>query len=154
VALFLSTYVNKVDRKGRVSVPAPFRSALAGQSFHGIVAYPSFKTTAIECCDMGWMAEASQRLETLEQYSEQYDDLTTIFADSQQLGFDGEGRIMLPEAFCQFAGITETAAFVGIGPTFQIWEPAAHEAVKREARERARQKGLTLPPRRPAGAAS
>ncbi len=157
VALFLSTYVNKVDRKGRVSVPAPFRAALAGQSFHGIVAFPSFKNTAIECCGYDRMEEVSAQLETLGQFSDEYESLSTLFADAEQLGFDGEGRIMLPESLCQFAGITENAAFVGSGPTFQIWEPAAHEAMRREARDRARQTGLTLSPRKPApsaGAAS
>ena len=48
VALFLSTFVNKIDRKGRVSVPAPFRAALAGQSFHGLVAFRSYKLPAVE----------------------------------------------------------------------------------------------------------
>ena len=40
MALFLDTFVNKIDRKGRVSVPATFRAALDGQAFHGIVALP------------------------------------------------------------------------------------------------------------------
>ncbi len=60
VALFISTFVNKVDKKGRVSVPAPFRAALAGQSFAGIVAYPSFVLSAIEACGIDRMEELSQ----------------------------------------------------------------------------------------------
>ena len=43
VELFFSTFVNKVDRKGRVSVPATFRAAVADQSFPGIIVFPSFK---------------------------------------------------------------------------------------------------------------
>jgi MraZ protein len=150
VALFLSTIVNKVDRKGRVSVPAPFRAALTGQSFGGIVAFRSFKLDAIECRDMATMEEMSARLDTLEQFSEEYDSLATLFADSQQLAFDGEGRIMLPKNLMDHAGIGETAAFVGLGSTFQIWEPTAFEQHKQALRERARRNGMTLPPRRPA----
>ena len=33
MALFLSTFENKVDTKGRVSVPSQFRSMLHGQDF-------------------------------------------------------------------------------------------------------------------------
>jgi MraZ protein len=151
VALFLSTFTNKVDRKGRVSVPASFRAAVAGQSFAGIVAYRSFKLDALEGCDVGRIAEMSQRLDTLEQFSEEHDNLSSIFADMQQLAFDPEGRIVLPEPLAGHAGITDVAVFVGRGSTFQIWEPGRYERHETEVRERARRQGTTLPPlRRPA----
>ena len=40
MALFIDTFVNRIDKKGRVSVPATFRAALNGQGFHGIVGLP------------------------------------------------------------------------------------------------------------------
>ena len=49
MALFIDTFVNRIDRKGRVSVPAAYRTALAGQSFSGIVALPAFKYRALTC---------------------------------------------------------------------------------------------------------
>lgn len=145
VALFLSTFVNKVDRKGRVSVPASFRAALAGQSFAGIVAFRSFRTAAIEGSGIDRIEEMSARLDALDQFSEDYESLASIFADAQQMPFDGEGRIVLPEALAAHAGITDSAAFVGLGRTFQIWEPAAHERHQAEMRERAKRLGTTLP---------
>jgi MraZ protein len=148
VALFLSTVVNKVDRKGRVSVPAAFRAALVGQNFAGIVAYRSFKLDAIEGCDLARIEEMSSRLDTLEQFSEEYDNLASIFAEAQQLAFDGEGRIVLPESLAAHAGITEAAAFVGQGRTFQIWEPERYRRHQVEIRERAKRQGTTLPPAR------
>ena len=45
---FLSTYLNRVDRKGRVSVPAAYRTALANSNFQGIIAYPSVTEPVIE----------------------------------------------------------------------------------------------------------
>src|ERR1700704_3627809 len=97
VALFLSTFVNKVDRKGRGSVPASFRAALAGQSFAGIVAYRSFKNSAIEGSGIDRLEEMSMRLDALDEFSEERESLASIFADSQQLAFDAEGRIVLPQ---------------------------------------------------------
>jgi MraZ protein len=145
VALFLSTFVNKVDRKGRVSVPASFRAALAGQSFAGIVAFRSFKSAAIEGSGIDRIEEMSTRLDALDQFSEENESLASIFADAQQLAFDGEGRIVLPQILVEHAGITETAAFVGLGRTFQIWEPEAHAAHQSGLRERAKRQGTTLP---------
>ena len=149
LALFLSTFVNKVDRKGRVSVPATFRASLTGQAFNGIVAYRSFKLPSIEAGGIDRMEEMSARIDTLDEFSEDRDSLSSIFAEAQQLAFDGEGRVVLPEALCQHAGITESAAFVGQGRTFQIWEPQRFDRHQQELRERARRQGTTLPARRP-----
>jgi MraZ protein len=147
VALFLSTFVNKVDRKGRVSVPAPFRAALASQTFAGIVAFPSFKLPAVEGSGIDRMEEMSARHDGLGQFSEDHESLAVIFADAQQLPFDGEGRIVLPQSLCEHAGIGESAAFVGLGRTFQIWEPDRFKHHQESLRDRARRNGLTLPPR-------
>ena len=145
MALFLDTFVNKLDRKGRVSVPAAYRQQLATQPFQGIVALPSFKHPAIHCGDLIWLAEISRDLDAVELFSEQHDDLTTaFFSDTRQLPFDGEGRIVLPPALIERAGIRDLAAFVGRGAYFEIWEPAAIDAYKVEARRRALEKGRTL----------
>ena len=147
MALFLSTFVNKVDRKGRVSVPATFRAALNGQTFNGIIAFRSFKLPALEASGIDRMEEMSARIDALPEFSEERDSLASLFADAQQLAFDGEGRIVLPETLCQHAGIGEAAAFVGLGKTFQIWEPPAFEKHQQDLRERARRQGTTLPSR-------
>lgn len=145
MALFIDTFVNKVDRKGRVSVPATFRAALAGQEFHGVIAFPSFKYRAIQCAGMDWMQSLSKNVSQVDLFSDEHDDLTaTLFADAKQLPFDGEGRIVLPPSLAEHAGITEQAAFVGRGPSFEIWEPATLDAYKAEARRRALEKGRTL----------
>ncbi len=139
MALFLSTFVNKVDKKGRVSVPAPFRAALAGQSLAGIVAYPSFVMPAIEACGIERMEELSRSVDQFNPFSDEHDAFASaLFADSHQLPWDGEGRVILPPALRETAGIGEIAVFVGRGATFQIWEPGAAEANRRQARERAR----------------
>jgi len=146
VALFLSTFVNKVDRKGRVSVPATFRAAVADQSFPGIVVFPSFKYAALDGSGIKRMEEMSERLNTLDEFSEEHENLAVLFASAQPLPFDTEGRIVLPENLAQYAHIADSAAFVGLGKSFQIWEPnrlADHQA---SVRDRARRQGTRLPP--------
>lgn len=143
MALFLSTFVNAIDRKGRVSVPAPFRAALGNQN--GIVVFRSYKATALEGAGLDLMERLSAGLDRLELFSDDRDDLAaTIFADCHQLPLDGEGRVMLPKDLLGHADITSAAAFVGRGPTFQIWEPAAFERHQTEARARSRERKLTL----------
>jgi MraZ protein len=145
MALFLSTFTNKVDKKGRVSVPSPFRAALVGQNFNGLVAFRSYRLPAIEGLDMARMEQFSESTDSLDLFSEEHEDITaTIFADAVQLPFDGEGRIVLPANLVEHAGISETATFVGRGRTFQIWEPERFQEFQDKARQRAREQGLTL----------
>ena len=134
---FLSTFVNKVDRKGRVSVPAPFRAALAGQSFQGIVAYPSLTDPAIDAIGRDLLDRMIGRRfdRTLEDGDFERvllgggDDrvVETVLAMVSELPFDGEGRIVLPKSLAEIAGIADHAAFVGRGTRFQIWAPEAFE---------------------------
>src|SRR3546814_5797544 len=80
---------NKVDQKGRVSVPAAFRTALAGLSYQGIVAFPSHRADAVEGCGIDILEQLNARVQEIALFSETYDDLSiTIFSDSQQLPFD------------------------------------------------------------------
>ncbi len=155
VVLFLSTFVNKVDKKGRVSVPAPFRAALAGQSFAGVVAFPSFVYPAIDASGIDRMEELSRSVDRFNPFSDEHDAFANaLFAASHQLGWDGEGRIVLPEKLMRHAGITAMAAFVGRGATFQIWEPEAARANHETARERARRERGALSLQRSDGGGS
>lgn len=144
--LFLSTFQNKVDKKGRISVPASFRAALAhDKEFAGIVAYASFINHCIEACGIERIRKLSSRIETLDPFSVERDVFaTTILGGSVQLSFDGEGRVMLPETLLEMAGIKETAIFVGKGETFEIWEPKIYTDYAARARDIVREKRLSL----------
>ena len=150
VEMFLSTYVNKVDRKGRVSVPATFRSTLAtNRQPNLLVAFPSMRVPAVECTGSDRIEEMQDRIESLEQFSEEYENLTQLFADAHPLTMDGEGRVILPERLKEHAQITADVAFVGLGAMFQLWDPGRYDEHSAAVRERSRRQGTTLPPRRP-----
>lgn len=144
--LFLSTYVNKVDKKGRISVPATFRSALVGQSFQGVVLFKATNHPCLEGFDFATMDELSSRLDQFDMFSTAQDDLATaIFAESVQCPFDSEGRINVPQALLDYANISDGAAFVGLGRKFQIWDAVAFESRRTKARDSVIREGLTLP---------
>jgi MraZ protein len=128
MALFLSTFENKIDKKGRVSVPAQFRASLSGQGFHGVVVYESFVNDCVEGCDMSRIQQFSESIDNLDPFSESRDALaTTILGCAVQLPFDGDGRIILPENLISKAKVESKAIFVGKGRTFEIWNPQGFE---------------------------
>jgi MraZ protein len=152
MALFLSNFRKKIDKKGRVSVPSTFRGVLAAESFNGIIAYQSFINPCVEACGMSRIEKLSERIESLDPFSEEHDAFSsTILGGSVQLSFDSEGRVTLPPELLEAAGITDELVFVGKGQTFEIWHPEAFDAHARQARELALQKRQQLRATTPAG---
>lgn len=148
MASFSSTFINKIDSKGRLSVPASFRAALVGQSFNGIVTFPSFDLPALEAGGVERVEELMAQADGLEEYSPDHRALISLLSDVIQLPFDSEGRIILPPPLIAHAGITDHAAFAGRGHTFEIWEPGQLQRHQEDMRKYARENHLRLPPRR------
>lgn len=124
MSLFLSTFTNKIDSKGRVSVPAQFRAALRKEEFQGIIVYPSFVNECVEACGMTRITEISEGIDSLDPYSEERDAFATaILGESCQLSFDADGRVMLSQSLIKSAGLNGKALFIGKGKTFEIWNP-------------------------------
>ena len=146
--LFLSTTTNKIDKKGRLSVPVQFRANIGVEAFQGIVIYPSFKHDCLHGTDMGYMERLSDSIHgDFGLYSDENEALaTSILAASNQLAFDPEGRVTLPKAMLDHAGISEQATFVGLGSTFQVWQPHAYEKFREKQLDVARQQARNLRP--------
>ena len=145
MALFLSKYINKVDKKGRVSVPASFRAELSDESFPGIIVRPSFVSQAIDACGRGALQELQRGVGRFNPFTEERAGFANaIFARSHPVPWDGEGRVIVPDELLSHGAITDRALFVGLGDTFQIWEPDRYAEVEREAIELARQQRATL----------
>ena len=164
MALLVGRHVNKIDKKGRVSVPKPFRAALsraqsqpqAGtDAFSGLYAFPSFKYPALEACDEAFMTRLAEGLEDLDVFSDDQDDLAAVILENaRELPMDPEGRIVLTDDLREFANIKNEVLFVGRGARMMMWEPSAYEAQRGNAFERARSRGMTLKlPKRPGASA-
>lgn len=136
IFLFMDTVSNKVDAKGRVSLPADYR-AIVKETGSEIVCYRSISSACIEGCLEDLLDRLASEMESsLDFFSAQQDDLTNlIFGDAKRYPFDSTGRIMLSEKLLAHAGITDSAVFVGKGRKFQIWNP--ENWAKEEARIRA-----------------
>lgn len=145
MSIFLSKYINNLDKKGRVSIPAGYRSILEEQAFKGVIAYPSFRNKCVEACSIKRLEELSQIIQTLDPYSEERDAFETIIlGEAVQLTLDSEGRVVLPKALVEHANITEQVCFVGKGLIFEMWCPQNFEVYLAAARKIAQDNRLTL----------
>ncbi len=143
--LFLATHINKLDRKGRLSVPAAFRSQLSKEEGQQFAGFRSYRYQAIECYTMERLQHLSESVDQLALFSEDQEDLTaTIFADAHQLSIENDGRIVLPRSLIDHAELTDSVAFVGCGTSFQMWQPALFEKHQNSARLRRRERSFPL----------
>jgi len=143
--MFLSSYENKLDKKGRVSVPASFRSHLSSSGYNGFIAYPSFNHEALEACSEDRIEKISNTIDSLNPFEEKRDFFaTSVLSESISLQFDSEGRVLITEKLISHAKIKNNILFVGLGKTFQIWEPKSFEKFKVVARKKAYQNRSNL----------
>ena len=143
--MFLSNYENKLDKKGRVSVPATFRSYLNSMGYNGFISYPSFNHSALEACSQDRIEKLSNTIDSLNPFEEKRDYFaTSILSESENLQFDTEGRVSISEKLLNHANIKSTVLFVGLGKTFQIWDPKNFNKFRAFARKKAFQNRSSL----------
>tara|TARA_B100001996_G_C18451038_1_gene512215 strand:+ start:230 stop:685 length:456 start_codon:yes stop_codon:yes gene_type:complete len=135
--MFLSIFENKLDKKGRVSVPASFRSYLSNLGYNGVVCFPSFNNQSIEAWSQDRIEKISNAIDSLNPFEEKKDFFaTSILSESSSFQFDNEGRISLTQKLLKHAKIRNSILFVGQGKTFQIWEPTAFEKFRVTAKRK------------------
>jgi len=142
---FVSTFTNKLDAKGRVSIPAPFRSVLAVDGFEGIYCCPTLDRQAVDAGGNHFRDIIRGSIANFEPFSEDHEYLsTTLIGESEILKYDQEGRVVLTDTIKEHAGIADRVTFVGQGYKFQIWEPERFAAYREEAKNRLRGLRRTL----------
>jgi MraZ protein len=129
---FLSQTTNRLDAKGRVSVPAPFRALLARDGFDGLYTHPALDLPAMDCGGNALLSGIDQVLGQFSPYSEEHEIFATaLMGSSQVLKLDGEGRFGVTDFIREITGIKDQVTFVGLGNKFQIWEPEQFRARNR-----------------------
>jgi MraZ protein len=136
---FVSHYTLRLDAKGRVSIPAPFRAVLARDGFEGLYCYPTLDRLALDAGGNALLKEIETLIERYPPYSEEREQFSAaLYGTSEVLKIDGEGRVTLTEPLKSHAEIKDEVAFAGLGHKFQIWEPKRFGAELAEATAKVR----------------
>jgi MraZ protein len=137
---FISTYVNRLDAKGRVSIPAPFRAILEVDGSDSLYCCPTLKADAVDAGGNRFREIIRAMLANYEPFSDDHELLSTaLIGESEMLKIDQDGRVVLTDSIKTCTGISDRATFVGQGFKFQIWEPDRFAVHRSEARNRLRE---------------
>ena len=156
--LFQGSALNAVDAKGRVSVPAFLRAVIErrGDS-RNIVLAKHDHFPALSAYDPAYAALKHVKLERLLEKQEtdpsadlEYARRTMMaFGATEEVPYDSSGRVIIPPMMRRKSGIEDLALFIGVGETFQLWNPALFladknipEDMKDIARFRLEERGL------------
>ena len=124
--MFLSTSHNKIDKKGRVSVPKNFRKYLENEG-GSFILFKSLQFKCLEGTTLKRMHQYIDAIDELNTMSKEAAVLRMMMADSFEVQFDNEGRINIHEILISFADLTDTAVFMGVGKSFMIWSIPQYE---------------------------
>tara|TARA_B100000700_G_scaffold235052_1_gene260632 strand:+ start:244 stop:708 length:465 start_codon:yes stop_codon:yes gene_type:complete len=135
--MFLSTFENSLDKKGRVSVPSSFRAYLNSMGYNGFITYPSFNNAALDACSQDRIEKLSESIDSLGPFEDKRDYFaTSVLSESISLNFDSEGRVSMPQKLLDHAKIKSSIVFVGLGKVFQMWDPKLFEKFKSIAKKK------------------
>lgn len=137
---FLSSATNRIDAKGRVSVPAPFRAVVLKRGYGELYAVRSLESPALDVGGPDLLDAFEKRIAQEDPFLQTADDMSFLYyGDGAFLKLDQDGRVTVSDFIRDHTGITEEVAFVGRGHFFQIWEPQRLQAHAAQVRERLRQ---------------
>ena len=138
--MFLSTSHNKIDLKCRVSIPASFRINLE-KSNETLILFKSLQFSCIEGTTSTRMQTYVNAIDELDALSDEAFVLRMMMADSFEIKFDVNGRVVIPDILMNFANLSDKAVFMGIGESFYIWSPFEYEDQYKKSQEILREKG-------------
>jgi MraZ protein len=142
--LYIGSALQGVDRKGRVAIPADFRTTIEKNSSARTVMVAFHPTLpCLRGFDSQWAADAEadfrRRLLDGTDPAVIAAEREAAFGEVEQAPFDPSGRFIMPDFFRAEAQIEDRAFFIGSGPTFNVWAPAllmTHESVPDRVRRR------------------
>jgi MraZ protein len=124
--LLTGEYNNTLDEKGRVSFPARFRNLIAGTTL--------IITKGVDCClwvipPEPWREFARKLMESASPLQKNGRMLQRrLIAPAQEVEIDKAGRIAIPQALREFAGLNKDCVILGIEKRIEIWDAAEYQA--------------------------
>src|SRR5262245_45454654 len=147
---FLSNAVNRIDAKGRVSIPAHFRSVLQKRGYGELYALRALDIPALDVGGLDLLDRYEERIAKEDPFLQTADDISFFaYGDAAFLKLDQDGCITINDFIRGLTGLSVEVEFVGRGHFFLIWEPDRLKAYGAEVRARLmkiRQAAASQPP--------
>jgi len=131
--MFKGHYINSINDKGRLSIPAKFREVLSGCESDVLIV-----TKSLDQCLMAYAPEEWERMEQKASALSTIRRADIIFkrhvmGSAEECQIDGQGRILVPSSLREYAGLKKKCLFVGVVDRFEIWDVETYDLYMKEA---------------------
>jgi MraZ protein len=126
--VFFGTFQHSMDAKGRTSLPARFREALAaaGEAKLVLTQYPHWK--AVQALPHSVWKELERKvLETSPLDARAQRNVLRFYSSAHEVDLDVHGRVLVPPTLRSHAGLQKDVVWVGMGRTIQLFDKAAYD---------------------------
>jgi MraZ protein len=127
--VFFGSFAHTIDAKGRTSLPAKFREALAAASEPKIVLvqYPHWRAVqALPLSEWKRLEEKLMQASPLDRAAQA--TILKFFSSAHEVDLDVHGRVLVPPNLRQYAGLTKDVVWAGMGRHVLLWDKSALEA--------------------------
>jgi MraZ protein len=125
--VFFGTFNHAIDAKGRTSLPARFREALAaaGEAKLVLTQYPHWR--AVQALPHSVWKELEKRvLEASPLDARAQKNILRFYSTAHEVDLDVHGRVLVPPTLREWAGLGKEVVWVGMGNVIHLYDKAAH----------------------------
>ena len=116
IVMFMGEYHQKIDEKGRLTIPAKLRNEL-GDNF--------IVTRGLDGCLFIYKKENWEKIinnyQTLPNIKEARNFMRFFMSGATNLEFDKQGRINISSPLIKYAELTKETVIIGVGDRLEIW---------------------------------
>lgn len=127
MARFKGQAAYSVDAKGRVAIPAKMRSALTPEAQGTFTLTKGFEKCIYAYPQDEWKHKEEEYAALNRNNRNARHLVRMILMWAEEASLDGQGRISLPKALADYAGIGERALIIGSMDHIEIWDPNAFD---------------------------
>ena len=126
--MFFGTFQHAIDAKGRTSLPAKFREALAsaGETKLVLTQYPHWR--AVQALPHSvWKELEKKVLSTSPLDVRAQRNILRFYSSAHEVDLDVHGRVLVPPTLREHAGLSKDVVWVGMGRTIQLFDKTAYD---------------------------
>ena len=127
MAMLLGSSNNRMDGKGRLVMPAKFRSKIGE-----IVCCTVSRNRSLAVYPMDEWAPYYEKIQALPSTDEALKFKRFLLGNAEELPVDGQGRILIPEKLRKYANLVDQVVVNGAGDHLEIWNSESWSAYNDE----------------------
>jgi len=127
--VFFGTYNHTIDAKGRTSLPVKLRDALAAAGEPRIALLRNPHSRSLLALPQSKWTELARRVSGASPFDAAMQrNIVKYVASAHEVDLDVHGRVLVPPALREWAGLVKDVVWVGMGGYIQLYDQAAYEA--------------------------